>query len=151
MKRIAGVIVISICLLGMLGCVEKKVLVRTEPAGAPVFIDEKSIGDSPVEQSFDFYGRRLIRVGPMENESGKVTFSETERIVELTAPWYQLFPVDFFFEVLWPGRIVDTHEFVIHLPAAEKAPSATGSEAAEEIVHDAEQYREESLSAVPSD
>lgn len=132
------------------GCVEKKILVRTEPEDVPVHIDDEHVGRSPVEQKFKFYGRRLIRVGPVKNESGKVLYDETERIVETVPPWYEFFPIDFFFEVIWPGTLVDTHKFTVHLAPAGKHPEKRGITAAEKVLEGAEEYRKESLSAIPS-
>ena len=33
----------------------------------------------------------------------------------LKGPWYDHFPFDFFAEVVWPGRIVDSYEWTFDL------------------------------------
>jgi hypothetical protein len=108
------------------------------------------VGKSPVEEKFKFYGRRLIRVGPIKNKSGKVLYNKTERIVETVPQWYETFPIDFFFEVIWPGTLIDTHEFTVHLAPATKHHQRHGIDAAKQVMEEAEEYRKDSLSAVPS-
>jgi len=129
------------------GCVERKMLIRSDPSGAPVWIDEKSVGTSPVDYTFIHYGRRRIRVGPIRDEEDKVAYPAVEREVEIVAPWYQKFPTDFFFEVLYPRTLVDEHEIRITLtPAAELPP---GKEGEAEILDRAEEFREGALAPPP--
>jgi len=138
------------CLLAMcLGCVERKMVVRSEPAGAPVWIDEEAVGTTPLEHPFAHYGLRRVRVGPIRDEKGRVAYGASERVVEVDAPWFQVFPIDFFTEVLWPGKMVDTHELNFVLERQEARPELYGKESAERIRGEAEQFREKALSPVP--
>lgn len=131
------------------GCVERKMMIRSQPAGAWVWVDEEPVGKTPVALPFKHYGRRTVRVGPITDEEGNVQYVATERMMETAPPWYQLFPVDFFSEVLWPGTLVDEQEIEIHLPPAEERHTLRGLEAAREVRDEAEKYRRESLSPVP--
>jgi hypothetical protein len=105
-------------LLGLLlcGCVERELQVDSDPPGADVYIDGKQAGKTPFRQPFTFYGTRAILV----RHDG---FTPTEKIVPVKAPWYQVIPLDFFFEHLWPGTLTDTHAVTIAMePAREVDP-----------------------------
>jgi hypothetical protein len=87
------------------GCVRKRMTVRTQPAGAMVYIDKQPIGLSPVSTNFNYYGTRsieLVRDG-----------YRTEKFLRrFSPPWYEIPPLDFFSETLWPyekrdERIID--------------------------------------------
>ncbi len=88
------------------GCVERSLSIRTSPPGAKVFIDGIDVGKSPVTISFDHYGTRDVMVRMEENEKrGERSLAPQRRQVRLSPPWYQRFPIDFVFDVLWPGKI----------------------------------------------
>jgi hypothetical protein len=57
-----------------------------------------------------------------------------ERIVEVRAPGYETFPVDFFFEVLYPRTLVDEHDLgLFKLPRADEAPQRPGEEGVQQV------------------
>jgi hypothetical protein len=96
-------LLLALCLAG---CVEHKLLVRSEPPGATIFVDGREVGDTaegPVEVPFDFYGTRVVT-------ARKPGFVPARVEVELDPPWWQVFPLGFFTDVLWPGTIEDVHE-----------------------------------------
>lgn len=98
------------------GCVERTLVIRSEPVGAKVFIDGIDAGNTPVRIPFDFYGTRDILVRMEEDEKrGERSLAPIRRIVKLTPPWYQRFPIDFVSENLWPGKLEVTHEEVFVL------------------------------------
>ena len=133
--------------LGVLtGCVERKLLIRSEPSGAPAWLDEEPVGETPTTVEFYHYGARRIRVGPVRNEKGTVVRTDTEKVVVFEAPWYEVFPIGFFSEVIWPFQVTDRRvvEFALKRPA--EKPSQTGEEAARQVLEDARQFREEALS-----
>ena len=144
LKTFAGLALVALLATG---CVERKLMIRSNPEGAPAYVDEEPVGETPAEFSFKHYGRRRIRVGPVVDESGSIQYLETERMVETVPPWYETFPIDFFYEVLWPGTMVDKHEVQIHLPPTPPR-EAHGVDAARKVRDEAEKYREESLSPV---
>ena len=95
-------LIMSLCLLATAGCVERQLVVNTEPTDALVSVDGREIGRSPAAMNFTFYGTRRITL----QKDGYETSSELARV---PAPWYQYFPIDFVSEVLWPGKVVDRH------------------------------------------
>lgn len=90
------------------GCVERTLTINTEPSGALVVLNDEQIGESPVTVSFNWYGDYGVRL----RKEGYQTLDTHRR---LKAPWFDWFPLDFFAEVLYPGRIVDTHEWTFDL------------------------------------
>ena len=93
-------------LVALAGCVEHKLLVRSDPPGATVFVDGREVGatgDGPVVVPFDFYGTRVVTARLAGHPPVSVE-------VELDPPWWQVFPLGFFTDVLWPGTIEDVHE-----------------------------------------
>ena len=130
------------------GCVERTILIRSEPSGATAWVDEKPVGVTPVEFPFKHYGQRRLRVGPLRDEADEAQYLAVERIVPIEPPWYQKIPVDFFAEVLWPWTLVDTHEVTLALPAATDQEHHYGEQRAEEVRERAEQFREKALAPV---
>jgi len=128
------------------GCVERVMVVRSEPPGAPVWVDRRYVGKTPLEYRFSHYGARLVRVGPLRDANRKLERLEQERVVELAAPWYEYVPLDFLAEVLWPFRLVDRHEPApFALPPAEEQPGRHGEAAAGRILERAGRMRGEAL------
>ncbi len=94
---------LSICLIIALttaGCVRRRLTVRTNPPGASVFVDKQLIGTSPAATSFVYYGTREIEVVRDGYRTEKV-------LRTISKPWYQVPPLDFFSETLWPWEIRD--------------------------------------------
>ena len=112
--------VLALVATGATGCVERTLQIRSNPSKARVFLDEKEIGDTPLTVRFHFYRTSHIRLV----KDGFVTHRGE---VELSAPWYEWFPLDFFSEILVPFTIHDRHQYVAALE-----PRPTGSQAAAE-------------------
>lgn len=148
--ELMGLVVLALLPL-LAGCVERKMMIRSDPEGAPAWVDEEPVGTTPVEVPFEHYGRRRIRVGPITDEAGSVQYLEAERMLETVPPWYELFPLDFFSEVLWPGTLVDKHRIDVQLSAPEERFQLRGVDAAREVRDEAEKYRRKSLSAIPEE
>jgi len=132
------------------GCVERTMMIRSEPPGAPVWVDEQYAGTTPLEYSFAHYGTRGLRVGPIRDEKDKARYAAQDQLVKVEAPWYETFPIDIVAEVLWPGRIEDRHEvpvFELQSPAA--APESYGDESTQELLDAAGKFRERALAPVP--
>jgi hypothetical protein len=91
------------------GCVERALVVRSDPPGATVFVDGREIGTTPARLPFEHYGTREVMVRMERRDPGAdhIPLAPVTQMVELGAPWYQWFPVDFVSEFLWPGTIVD--------------------------------------------
>jgi len=94
--------------VGSTACVERRLHVRTDPAGAVVRVNGNEIGRSPCSWRFDHYGTVLVEVD-MEG------YEPQQRIQKLRIPWYQRPGADFFADVAYPGTIRDDHEVAITL------------------------------------
>ncbi|MFO0422054.1 MAG: PEGA domain-containing protein [Planctomycetia bacterium] len=109
------------------GCVQRRMTIRSNPPGALVYVDDYQIGTTPVSTDFVYYGTRKIRLV----KDGYETLTVRQ---PFPIPWYEIFPLDFVSENLWPGEIRD--ERIVDLammPAAAIPP--------EEVVARAEQSR----------
>lgn len=93
-------------------------MVRTNPPGATVSIDNQVIGTTPAATSFTYYGTREIRI----EKDGYRT--ETIRR-NIRPPWYQYPGIDFIAETLWPGEIRDDRAIDVELIPRELEPVET--------------------------
>jgi len=118
--------VILVALPLLLGaCVERRLLVRTDPPGAEVKVNGEPVGRSPTVWRFDHYGTVLV-----EAELGG--HEPVQQAVELRSPWYQKPIVDFFADVVVPARIRDDHEVELRLePVRRLTPREVEREVAE--------------------
>jgi hypothetical protein len=103
-----ALLLFCVLLVGVAGCVERKLTINTNPSGALVLLNDEEIGVTPVTTSFNWYGDYNVTV----RKPGYVTL-RTHR--KLQAPWYDCFPFDFFVQVLYPGRIVDSYQWSFDL------------------------------------
>jgi hypothetical protein len=86
------------------GCVERRMLIRSNPPGAMVYVDDYEIGTTPVSTNFTYYGTRKIRLV----KDGCETLTVMQSI---PPPWYEIFPLDFISENFVPGDIRDQRTF----------------------------------------
>ena len=87
------------CLLQS-GCVRRRLMVRSNPPGAMVYVDNQPIGKTPCATDFIYYGTREIRLV----KAGYETLTVNQ---PLPAPWYQIPPLDFVSENVVPRKIQD--------------------------------------------
>lgn len=90
------------------GCVERRLTINTAPQGATVILNDQEIGTSPVTVPFNWYGDYSVRI----SKDGYETL-DTHR--KLKAPLHDHFPLDFFAQILYPGRIVNSYEWGFEL------------------------------------
>jgi len=141
-----------VCAAAACGCVERKMMIRSEPAGAPVWVNDAYAGTTPLEYRFAFYGTSGIRVGPVRDAQDKLLFQEAQVNYEADAPWYETFPIDFFFEVLWPGKLTDVHEVPeVKLPAAPPTEAQVPPPQVQALIKRGEDFRKRALAPVPDD
>ncbi|MHC4931868.1 MAG: PEGA domain-containing protein [Planctomycetota bacterium] len=95
-------------LIPLIGCVERRLFVKTDPPGAFIRINNRDVGPAPAEWRFDHYGTIHVEVELKGHESQEV-------IHKLRKPWYQQPVIDFFADVLWPGTIRDNHELALKM------------------------------------
>lgn len=91
-----------------MGCVQRRMTIRSNPPGALVYVDDYEIGVTPVSHSFTYYGQRKIRLV----KDGYETLTVMQNI---RPPWYQYPVVDFLAENLWPGEIRDERELSFNM------------------------------------
>lgn len=120
--------------LMMVGCVRRRMTVRTNPPGATVSIDNQVIGTAPAASSFVYYGTREFRI----EKDGYRTETIRRRI---SPPWYEFPGLDFVSETLWPGEIRDERIIDVELVPKTLEPST-------DVVQRADSLRTESLSGI---
>ena len=92
--------------LATTGCVERRMLIVSDPPGATVFVNGENAGLSPASVPFTYYGKydvTLVRDG----------FQTTTEHPRIHRPWFEFFPFDFGAEVLYPGHIQDNRTIPI--------------------------------------
>ena len=94
------------------GCVRRTITISTEPPQALVFLNDQEIGRSAVTTDFLWYGDYDVIIR-------KEGFETLKTHWDINAPWYQVIPLDFFAEVLWPGHLHDRHSRHFVLEPAE--------------------------------
>jgi len=99
-------LILVVAVLAFSGCVTRSITVKTNPSNALVYIDNKLIGESPVTIPFTFYGTRKIMI-ERKDEDGVLTHERTIEFEKIKAPVYEVFPLDFFSEIVWPFKIKD--------------------------------------------
>ncbi len=116
MKRRASptATLVSLLLLALAtpGCVERILVVRTEPSGADVYINGEMAGTTPLEHEFDFYLPMDIELRKYDVEGG---YRAVHLVKDPKIPWYQYFPLDLVTEFLVPWPIRDVHHVDVEL------------------------------------
>jgi hypothetical protein len=126
-------LVVAIACVCPTGCVQRRMIVRSNPPGAVVYIDDYEIGTTPVAANFTYYGTRKIRL--VKNGFETLTVMQP-----VPSPWYQILPLDFITENLIPGKIHDTRTFDYPLVPQLVVPS-------EQLLDRAEGLRRETRSS----
>ena len=82
--------------------------ITTEPPSALIFLNDQEIGRSEVTTDFLWYGDYDIVIR-------KKGYQTLQTHWEIKPPWYQVIPIDFITEVIWPGQFHDerSHHFVL--------------------------------------
>ncbi len=84
------------------GCVERTLVIESDPSGAEVRLNGVRVGRTPVRVPFRHYGIYDVEV----RHDG---FEPVREGAPVLAPWWARFPLGVFTELLWPGRIPDVH------------------------------------------
>ncbi len=90
------------------GCVTRTITVKTNPSNALVYIDDKLVGESPVTVPFTYYGTRKIMVEKRDDDE-KLTHERTITFEKIKTPVYEIFPLDFVSELIWPRELKNEH------------------------------------------
>jgi hypothetical protein len=107
-KCVGLLLLLVFCFLFLIGCVERQLTINTVPQAALVELNDEQIGASPVTVTFNWYGDYNVRI----SKEGYETLSTHRR---LKGPWYDMFPFDFFAQILNPKKIVDKYEWTFEL------------------------------------
>ncbi len=99
-RRFPTLLLLGLMTLSAMGCVRRRLTIRSNPPGAMVYIDDQQIGTTPVATDFVYYGTRKIKLIKDQYE----TMSTYHTI---SAPWYQVPPMDFVSENLVGQEIRD--------------------------------------------
>lgn len=110
-----GILLLSACCLGQLGCTHRRVTIQSNPPGALVLIDGKEKGYTPYSMDFTYYGTREIQLV----KPGYETLTVMQKFPK---PWYQVFPIEFFADNLWPHRATDRNNFCYQMQPHVIAP-----------------------------
>lgn len=98
--RIVGTCLLAALMCLAAGCVQRRLTVRSNPPGARVYIDNREIGRTPISTDYVYYGTRQFRL----EADGFETLTTYQYV---PPPWYQIPPLDFVSENLFPGEIRD--------------------------------------------
>jgi hypothetical protein len=82
------------------GCLRRRLMVRSNPSGAMVYVDNQPVGTTPCATDFVYYGTREIRLV----KAGFETLTVNQPI---PVPWYEVPPLDFVTENITPHKIQD--------------------------------------------
>jgi hypothetical protein len=96
-------LLILLTLLPEIGCVRRRLNIRSNPPGAMAYVNNKPVGKTPISTSFTHYGTMEFRLV----KDGYETVTEQRKV---SAPWYQRPGIDFFSEVIWPQEITDNRD-----------------------------------------
>ena len=102
------ILIAALLLAPLAGCVERSILLRSDPPGAAIVLNGVSVGATPVEVPFKTYGAYEVVLSAPRHQ-------RLRQVVRIDAPWYQQIVIDFFAEHLWPFRIHDRHEISLAL------------------------------------
>ncbi|MFN0195160.1 MAG: PEGA domain-containing protein [Planctomycetaceae bacterium] len=108
------------------GCVRRRLTIRSNPPGALVYVDDQEIGVTPASTPFTYYGTRKIQIFADGYEP--LTVKQP-----MTIPWYEIPPLDFFFENLWPFELRDEREVQFDLLPQQVVPNEKLIERAEQL------------------
>jgi len=87
------------------GCVERKMVVRSDPPGALISVDGHELEPrTPTQTPFSWGGLRRVTISAPG-------YRVLETTAELTDSWYTYFPLDILAEFVWPFTIEDTQTF----------------------------------------
>lgn len=98
------------------GCVQRRMLVRTNPPGAQLIIDDQEVGRTPASVPFTYYGTRkftLIRDG----------YETVTTLHDVSPPWYEWPPLDFLSENLWPWEVRDERVIDFQMQPQQNVPT----------------------------
>ena len=99
---------ILIILAFLTGCVERTLILRSDPSGATVVVNGDEVGVAPAKLHFESYGTfEVVMSAPR--------YRRLRALVPVQPPWYERIPFDLFAEAAWPWTIHDEHPVTLKL------------------------------------
>ena len=95
------------------GCIQRTMRIESDPPGAAVWVNGDDCGQTPTETTFSSYGSVEVFL-QLEDHATR------REVVRLRPPWYAIFPIDFFTDVLYPGTLHDRKTFGFKLDRLER-------------------------------
>jgi hypothetical protein len=92
------------------GCLERELVVDSNPDGALVYMNDQEVGRTPIRREFRWYGTYDVVVR-------KEGYEPLRTKTPVIAPAWLWVPFDFFVEIM-PFRFTDTHRVRYELKAA---------------------------------
>ena len=125
------------------GCVERALVITSEPTGADVTVNQQWTGKTPYVLPFKHYGVYDIWIEhPGYEENGKkVTFYPLHVGEPIKAPGYQYAGADFVTEVLLPTTLRDQHNLHYVLERVDRADDISDVLARAQQLREASQAR----------
>ncbi len=120
----------ALTVLSATGCVRRRMTIRTNPPGAQVFVDDQEVGTTPCSTGYVYYGTRKVTVI-------KDGYKTETLYHKFNPPWYQIPPLDFITENLYPREIRDERIIDVTLAPQEIVPEAALRSRAEGLRRDA--------------
>lgn len=62
MRRRSSIAILSIGALALTGCVDRRLVITSEPSGATVFLNDAEVGRTPMEVDFTYFGTYDVRL-----------------------------------------------------------------------------------------
>ncbi len=131
MSKNLAILLISLALITITGCVERKLTINTQPQGALVTLNDEEIGTSPVTTSFLWYGDYYVKIT-------KDGYETLKTVKDMDRPLHDVFPFDFFAQILYPKTIEDDHTWNFELEPYQRPTRA-------ELLDSAESMRQQAL------
>lgn len=148
---------LALCaLLAATGCVRRTLVITSEPDDARVLLDGRTIGRTPLEVPFTWYGRRevmLFKEGAdieiVEREGADPNTYRLATQIELVRPAYQAPGAEVVSDLLYPGTIEDRQEFHFVLEPVDRPEGAAADVAGEALLDRGLELRERAQAPAP--
>ena len=106
-------------LSGFTGCVERKITIGSDPAGAIVMLNDQEVGRTPITVPFTWYGDYDVRLRYEKNtgtpESPKITRYYLHTHKKTTTPWFEFIGMDLIAQIL-PIQFKDEQVWAFVIP-----------------------------------
>ena len=110
-RPLITVVALALAALSVSGCLQRRMVLRSNPSAALVIIDDQQIEQrTPATVPFTWDGTRSVTLIAAGHK-----VLDAEAVLE--PKWFDYFPLDFVAEFLWPLTIVDERTFDYELEA----------------------------------